>query len=187
MKNRWNSLPWWIGLVTSALLTGCTVAGLQTRQTAALGAGGYCLHERTLDSFKALLVDSNVTYGPYKRGKVAGNSSLCGLAYFHVYTVSWETKDGRKEQYEFDFAKLMTKLQEEKPLVKTLSRHSSQPQLRVEYLVDRIEIYYYVSQYQVDGVEVRNGLEILTKPAVVTQFPLLTVPLSSQATTPEIK
>jgi uncharacterized protein YcfL len=187
MKNRWNSLPWWMGIVTAALLTGCTVAGLQTRQTAALGAGGYCLHERTLDSFKALLVDSNVTYGPYKRGKVAGNSSLCGLAYFHVYTVSWETKDGRKERYEFDLEKLMRKLQDERPVVLTLTKHASQPDLLVEYKPGEINISYKVFQYQVDGMEERNGRQVLVKPTVDTQFPLLTVPLNSQATTPAIK
>jgi hypothetical protein len=176
-----------MGLATLILQIGCTGTDLLTRRTAVPGGGGYCINTKSTKEFREILKTSYVGYGPYQRHVVAGDSSICGLAYFHVYTVRWETKDGRKEQYEFDLAKLMTKLQEEKPLVKTLSRHSSQPQLRVEYLVDRIEIYYYVSQYQVDGVEVRNGLEILTKPAVVTQFPLLSVPLSSQATTPEIK
>jgi hypothetical protein len=126
-------------------------------------------------------------YGPYKRGTLGGDSSICDLIQFYSYTVNWETKDGRKERYEFDLEKLMKKLQEEKPVVVTMNQHSSQPQLTIEYLADQIQIYFRVSQYQLDGVELRNGLQVLTKPATVTKFSLLTVALTAPAAAPASK
>jgi hypothetical protein len=81
----------------------------------------------------------------------------------------------------------MKKLQEEKPVVVTMNQHSSQPQLTIEYLADQIQIYFRVSQYQLDGVELRNGLQVLTKPATVTKFSLLTVPLTAPAAAPASK
>jgi uncharacterized protein YcfL len=189
MKNYWRSLLRWTGLATVVLQIGCTGTGteLLTRRTAVPGGGGYCINTKSTREFRESLKTSYVGYGPYQRGVVAGDSSICGLEYFHVYTVSWETKDGRKEQYEFDLAKLMRKLQDEKPVVLTLTKHASQPDLLVEYKPGEINISYKVFQYQVDGMEERNGRQVLIKPTIDTQFPLLTVPLTSPIAAPAVK
>lgn len=94
-----------------------------------------------------------------------------------IQVSSASASDGTPERYEFDLAKLMHDLQARTPQLRTLSRLSSQPKLTLDYRADRIDIGYRVSQYQEGGMEMRNGLQVLTKPAVVTHYPLLTVPL----------
>jgi hypothetical protein len=174
-------------LAILALQFGCATQSSSVGRTPVPGSNIYCLNTKSTKEFRENLKTSYVGYGPFQRHVIGGDSSICDLIQFYTYTVSWETKDGRKERYEFEVEKLMKKLQEDKPVVATLTQHSSQPQLRVEYLADQIQIYFHVSQYQLDGMEIRNGLQVLTKPAIVSKFPLLTVPLTSQAATPAIK
>jgi hypothetical protein len=180
-KSFWKLFAEWMLLATLALQLGCSSQGPLVGRTPVPGSSIYCLREIPSADFRKNLATSNVMYGPFRRGTLGGDSSICDLIQFYTYTVSWETKDGRKERYEFEIEKLMKKLQEVKPVVATLTQHSSQPQLRVEYLADQIQIYFHVSQYQLDGMEIRNGLQVLTKPAIVSKFPLLTVPLNALA------
>ena len=165
-------------LVTLVLQTGCASNGVLAQHTPVPGSNIYCLNTKSTQEFWDNLKASSLSYGPFTRRAIAGDSLICDLTRFYNYTVSWQTKDGRSEQFEFNFEKIMRKFQDERPEVNTLTRHSSQPDLVVEYQVNQIEIYYRVSQYQPGGMEVRNGLHILTKPAITTKFPLLTIPLS---------
>jgi hypothetical protein len=96
------------------------------------------------------------------------------LTEFYTYTVTMERTDGRKTQLEFDLDALMRRLHQDHPAASSMTRHTSQPQLVVEYALNEVNIYYRVSQYQIDGMEYRNGVQVLTKPATVTSFHLLT-------------
>ena len=164
------------------LQAGCASHGVLAQHTPVPGSNIYCLNTKSTQEFWDNLKASSLSYGPFTRRAIAGDSLICDLTRFYTYTVSWQTKDGRSERFEFDFEKIMRKFQVETPVVNDLTRHSSQPKLVVEYQVNQIAIYYRVSQYQPDGMEVRNGLHILTKPAITTKFPLLTIPLSQAAT-----
>ena len=170
---RWSVMV----LVVLVLQVGCAGKGLLVPRTPVPGSSIYCLRESTDAGFRANLKTSQAMYGTRRLGGL-GNGSVCDLVEFEKYVVTWQTKDGRSERFEFDFEKIMRKFQDETPQVHTLTRHSSQPKLVVEYQSNQIEIYYRVSQYQLDGVEMRNGFEVLTKPVVMTKFPLLTVPLT---------
>jgi hypothetical protein len=167
-------------LAIMALQLGCSTQGSVVGRTPIPGSNIYCLRESTDSAFRTMLQDSRASYGPHKLGKL-GNGSICDLVQFYTYTVSWETKDGRKERHEFDLEKLMKKFQEEKPEVKTMTLNYGQPQVIFAYSPDALQIQYELTQYQLDGIEERNGLRFLTKPATVTKFPLLTVPLNALA------
>lgn len=104
---------------------------------------------------------------------------MCNLTRFETYTVSWRTKDGRNESHQFDFENIMRKFQDETPAVQAFTRHATEPDLFVAFQSSQIKISYRLSQYPEGGMETRNGRQVLVKPAVVTEFPLLTVPLSS--------
>jgi hypothetical protein len=179
-KIFWRRLISLMLFAVMALQLGCSTQGSVVGRTPVPGSNIYCLRESTDAAFRTMLQDSRAFYGPHKLGKL-GNGSICDLVQFYTYTVSWETKDGHKERHEFDLERLMKKLQEEKPEVKTMNQHSSQPQVTIEYQAGQVQVYFRVSQYQLDGMEMRNGLEVLTKPATVTKFPLLTVPLNALA------
>ena len=168
------------------LLMGCAGRGSVEAKTPVPAARSYCFSTSTDAGFRARLQDSTATYGT-RNMRWIGNGSVCDLIHFETYVVSWQTRDGRSERFEFDFDKIMRKFQDETPLVHTLTRHTSQPDLFLAFHADQIKIYYRVSQYPEGGMEMRNGLQILTKPPVVTQFPLLTVPLTPAAVAPDRK
>jgi hypothetical protein len=186
-KNFWRRLAGRLLIAVLALQLGCSSQALLVGRTLVPGSNIYCLREIPSTDFRKNLTTSNAMYGPYKRGTLGGDSSICDLIQFYTYTVTWETKDGRKERYEFDLEKLMKKLQDENPVIATMTQHTSQPQLTIEYLVNQIQIYHRVSQYQPDGMEVRNGMQVLTKLPIVTKFPILTVPLTMPASAPTNK
>ena len=179
---RWSLMV----LVVLVLQVGCTGKGLLAQRTPVPASNIYCISMSTDAEFRANLKTSSAMYGSRRLGGLGGGS-VCDLVEFEKYTVSWQTKDGRNERFEFDFEKIMRKFQDETPQVHTLTRHSSQPKLVVEYQSKQIEIYYRVSQYQLGGVEMRNGFEVLTKPVVISKCPLLTVPLTPPAETPVSK
>jgi hypothetical protein len=183
-KKFWRGIADALLLAVLALQLGCSSRGSLVGRTPVPGSNIYCLREIPSADFRKNLLISNVVYGPFKRGTLGGDSSICDLIQFYTYTVSWETKDGRKASYEFDLEKLMKKLQDEKPVVATMTQIYSQPQVIFAYAPDALRIHYEVTQYQPGGVEVRNGLEMLTKPPIVTKFPVLTVPLSSPTAAP---
>ena len=164
-------------VVCLVLLVGCASGMAAAPRTPVPASPIYCLTTSTDAGFRAALKHSTATYGA-RNMRWIGNGSVCDLTRFETYVVSWQTNDGRSERFEFDFEKIMRKFQDETPQVNALTRHSSQPDLVLAFRANQIEISYRVSQYQDGGVEMRNGLQILTKPVVVTQFPLLTVPLT---------
>lgn len=168
------------------LLVGCAGRSAFTQRTPVPGSNIYCFSTSTDTGFQANLQDSTATYGRQNLRWI-GNGSVCDLIHFEKYVVSWQTKDGRSEHFEFDFEKIMQKFQDETPLVHTLTRHTSQPDLFVAFKANQIEIYYRVSQYPEGGMEIRNGRSVLVKPAIVTKFPLLSVPLTPAVVAPAVK
>ena len=159
------------------LQAGCASHGVLAQHTPVPGSNIYCLNTKSTQEFWDNLKASSLSYGPFTRRAIAGDSLICDLTRFYTYTVSWQTKDGRSERFEFDFEKIMQKFQAETPQVKSIQRLRGQPDLQVLYAHDAIEVSYIVLQYQPDGVEVRNGLHILTNPAITTTFQVLTIPL----------
>jgi hypothetical protein len=168
-------------LAILALQFGCATQSSSVGRTPVPGSNIYCLNTKSTKEFRENLKTSYVGYGPFQRHVIGGDSSICDLVQFYTYTVSWETKDGRKERHEFDLEKLMKKFQEEEPEVKTMTLNYGQPQVIFAYSPDALQIHYELTQYQIGGIEERNGLRFLTKPATVSKFPLLTVPLIAPA------
>jgi hypothetical protein len=171
-------------MLVLVLQLGCANQGLQVGRTPVPGSNIYCLSTQSTKEFRANLKSSDVSYGPFLGRAIGGDSAICDLIQFYTYTVSWETKDGRKEKHEFDLEKTMKKFQEEKPEVKTMNQSYGSPQLIFVYEPDALRIRYEMTQYQLGGIEERNGVRILTKPPIITKFPLLTVPLTSATAAP---
>jgi hypothetical protein len=186
-KNFWRKLIGSLLLAVLALQLGCSSHGSLVGRTPEPGSNIYCLREIPSTDFRKYLLTSNVMYGPFKRGALGGDSSICDLVQFYTYTVIWETKDGRKERYEFDLEKLMKKFQEERPEVKAMNQNYGSPQVIFAYAPDVLRIYYELTQYQLGGIEERNGIRVLTKPPIITKFPLLTVPLTAPTAAPAVK
>jgi hypothetical protein len=180
----WRKLAGRLLIAVLALQLGCSSQGSLVGRTPVPGSSIYCLNTKSTREFRENLKTSYVGYGPYQRHVIGGDSSICDLIQFYTYTVTWETKDGRKERYEFDLEKLMKKLQDENPVVATMTQHTSQPQLTIEYLVNQIQIYHRVSQYQPEGMEVRNGMQVLTKLPIISKFPILIIPFTTPAAAP---
>jgi hypothetical protein len=182
-KHFWRKLAGYALLAVLALQLGCSNQGLLVGRTPVPGSNIYCLRESTDAAFRSAIKDSQAVYGPYKLGKL-GNGAICDLIQFYIYTVTWETKDGRKERYEFDLEKLMKKLQDENPALMALNQPSSQPEVIFAYAPDALRIHFEIWQYQLGGIEERNGIRVLTKPPIISKFPILTVPLTTPAATP---
>lgn len=147
-----------------------------TRTTPVPGSVIYCFRQMPSDEFRGALKLSDVSYGPYKRHTI-GNGSICDLSRFYVYSATWETKNGHKESLTLDLEQVMRKFQDETPGIHALTRHTSQPQVVIDYQLDAVRVFYRVSQYPEGGMNEKGQL---VKPAVVTTFPLVTRPLSSQ-------
>jgi hypothetical protein len=181
VKNFWRRQVSYMLLAILALQLGCSSQGSLVGRTPVPGSNIYCMSTKSTKEFRENLKASYVGYGPYQRHVIGGDSSICDLVQFYIYTVSWETKDGRRERHEFDLEKLMKKFQEDKPEVKTMTLNYGQPQVIFAFSTDALQIHYELTQYQLGGIEERNGLRFLTKPATVTKFPLLTVPHTAPA------
>lgn len=165
-------------LLVLVLQLGCASNNSLTRRTPVPASNIYCLRESTDVGFRSSLKTSYAMYGSRKLGGL-GNGSVCDLIAFDNYVVNWQTKDGRSERFEFDFEQIMRKFQDENPQLLNMQRLNGQPDLLIHYAKDRIEVSYIVLQYQPGGMEIRNGLEILTKPFITNRFLLLTVPIST--------
>jgi hypothetical protein len=182
--NFWRKLAGRLLIAVLALQLGCSSQGSLVGRTPVPGSSIYCLNTKSTREFRENLKTSYVGYGPHQRHVIGGDSSICDLIQFYTYTVTWETKDGRKERYEFDLEKLMKKLQDENPSIATMNQSYSQPQVIFAYAPDALRVHYEITQYQLGGIEIRNGLEVLTKPPIISKFPILTVPLTTPAATP---
>ena len=177
----------WLPLATLALQLACSSQGSMVGRTPVPGSNIYCLNTKSTKEFRENLQTSYVGYGPFQRHVIGGDSSICDLIQFYTYTVTWETKDGRKERHEFDLEQMMKRFQDEKPEVRTMNQSYGSPQVIFAYAPDALRIHFELTQYQLGGIEERNGIRHLTKPPIITKFPLLTVPLTAPAAAPASK